>query len=73
MKQIITFEVPDVPKNRSHWVVLRGRIFLVVIIATVPLHAAFDCYVARKNKAKNPFWKECAARWLYLSICARIN
>lgn len=72
MKQAITYDMPDVPKNRSRLVILGGRIFLVLIIATVPLHAAFDCYVA-KNKAKNSFWKECAARWLFLAITARHN
>lgn len=73
MKQVITYDMPDVPKNRSRWVVLRGRIFLIVLIATVPLHAGWDCYCARKNKVKNSYWRECAARWVFLAITARHN
>lgn len=70
MRQVITFDVPDKYAGRTGWRKTRNRIVLALLVVTTPLHAAFDCGC---RKTKNPFWKECAARWLYLAICARIN
>ena len=73
MKQVITYEVPDVVKDIPRWKAIRNRIALAILMGFVPLTALYDCYVARTNKAKNPFWQECAARWLYLAIVARMK
>ena len=71
MRQTIVYEVPDKYTGQTGWRKTRNRIALFAIIVLVPATVVIDRL--RKVKCKSTFWEECAARWLYLSICTRLN
>jgi hypothetical protein len=70
MRQTISYSVPDEYTRKTGWRRVRNRIVLAGLIAVIPLTVVIDRL--RRGKTKS-FWQECAARWLYLAIVARMN